>query len=185
LWPDAPWFGFRGQIPSLGPTSGPACSQLYLVCWVYRTLVPHWVVDAALALSIGFYCFVLAAPHLQRRAVEVAVILAIGAYLAVVVMPGLLSDPVRWSVADANSIAQHELHLLALVQPGSAIAAGQNFFKELPFNYGLLMPAIISVMDLRAGPLTVVDQVRFVQICQVCLQSQRPPLISVIAPGAI
>jgi hypothetical protein len=133
----------------------------------YRMLLPNWVVDAALVLSIGFYCFVLAAPHLQRRAVEVAVILAIGAYLAVVVVPGLLSYPVRWSAVDSNSIAQHEIHLLALVQPGSAIAAGQNFFGELPFNYGLLMPALISVIDHRLGPLTVGDQIRFVQICQV------------------
>jgi hypothetical protein len=134
---------------------------------VYRTLVPHWIVDVALATSIGFFFFVLAAPHLSRRAIEVGAILAIGAYLAVVVTPGFLSHPVHWPVSDSDSIAQLELHLLALLQPGSAIAAGQSFFRELPFNYGLLMPSLISIMDVWSGPLTVGDQVRFVQVCQL------------------
>jgi hypothetical protein len=134
---------------------------------VYRALIPHWVVDAALLLAVGFFAFILAAPHLRRRTVEIAAVFAIGAYLAVVILPGFLIGPVRWPVSDANSIAQAEHHLLALVQPGSAIAAGQSFFAELPFNYGLLMPSIISVMDHRLGPLNVGDQVRFVQICQV------------------
>jgi hypothetical protein len=170
----AGFFGVRrGVVRSFGRDPAPrldmlACLLVTLLgLLVYRELVAYWLISAGLVLAIFFFAFVLAAPFLHRRTVETAAILAIGTYLAVVIVPGLLTDPVPWPVSDANSIAQIELHLLALVQPGSAIAAGQRFFAELPFNYGLLVPSLISVIDHRLGPLTVGDQVRFVQICQV------------------
>jgi hypothetical protein len=78
----------------------------------------------------------------------------------------LATDPFPLAAADPDSLAQHELHLAVLTQPGSNIAGGQNLFKEIPFNYGLLMPSIMSVIDLRLGHLSVGDQVRFVQWCQ-------------------
>jgi hypothetical protein len=159
------WHAWRNPDPSVNVWICLLATIFGLL--VYRVLVPHWVVDAALVLAAGFFAFVLAAPHLRRRTVEFAVVLAIGVYLAIIIVPGLLTGPISWPVSDADSIGQIEVHLLALVQPGSAIAAGQSFFAELPFNYGLLMPSIISVMEHRLGPLTVGDQVRFVQICQV------------------
>jgi len=83
-----------------------------------------------------------------------------------VIVPGLATDPLPIAATDPDSLAQHELHLTVLTQPGSNIAAGQDLFKEIPFNYGLLMPSIMSVLDLHLGRLSVGDQVRFVQWCQ-------------------
>lgn len=134
---------------------------------VYGALVPNWIVGYATILAAGFFCFVFWAPYIRRHTVEFVTLLLIGAYLSIVVVPGLLISPIPFPVSDANSVAQIELHLQTLVQPGSAIAAGANFFREIPFSYGLLMPSIVSVIDHRFGPMTVADHVRFVQFCQV------------------
>ena len=134
---------------------------------IYSTLIQAWIVTCAAVLAACFFTFVVFAPYLQRRIVEFVALLVIGAYLSIVIFPGFFVWPVAFPVADAISVAQLELHLNSLVQPGSIIAAGQNFFREIPFGYGLLMPSILSVIAHRHGPLTVGDHVLFVQVCQV------------------
>ena len=134
---------------------------------LYLALIPLPITICALVLATAFFLFVLFAPYVDRRTVELVALLIVGAYLALIIVPGLATRPVPMQVSDPVSLAQLELHLNSLMQPGSAIAAGQSFFVELPFNYGLFMPSIMSVMDLRFGRLNVGDQVRFVQLCQV------------------
>ena len=134
---------------------------------IYSRLLPMLQVSLAAALACGFFIFVLLARYIPRRPFELVLLALIGAYVALVVVPGLLVWPVPFAVNDPGAIAQLELHLLALVQPGSAIAAGQKLFREIPFSYGLLMPSMISVIESRIVSLTVGDHVRFVQYCQI------------------
>ncbi len=134
---------------------------------LYAKLIQSWIVIGAIILAICFVMFVLFAPYIRRRTIELAALLMIGAYLAVVIIPGFIVWPIFWPVADANSIAQIELHINSLVQPGSNIAAGQNFFSDIPFGYGILMPSIMSVIEHRFGAMSAGDHAAFVQYCQV------------------
>jgi len=68
---------------------------------------------------------------------------------------------------DPISLVQFENHLLYLTLPGSALAAGQSFFDQLPFTYGLLMPSLMSVFEHRIHALSIGDQLRIVQVAQV------------------
>jgi hypothetical protein len=134
---------------------------------IYSKFIQRWIVVDAAILATCFFLFVFFAPHLRRRTIEVCALLIIGAYLAIVVIPGFIIWPMYWPVADADSIAQIELHINSLVQPGTNVAAGQNFFSDIAFGYGLLMPSVLSVIERRFGELTAGDHARFVQYCQV------------------
>ena len=67
---------------------------------------------------------------------------------------------------DPHVLAQFESHLVYLTMRGVAVANGQNFFGELPFGYGLLMPSVMSVLESKGDGLSIADQLRFVQACQ-------------------
>lgn len=134
---------------------------------VYRALVPGRFNTVALILAAAFFLFVILAPRVKQHSVEVFVLLLIGGYAAVLIVPGFTAWPIPLLQGDPNSLAQVELHLNSLTQPGVNIAAGQNFFDQIPFSYGFLMPSILSVIDRRFGPTDVGDQIRFVQVCQV------------------
>ena len=135
---------------------------------VYRAVIPRPISDWSFIFASAFFAFVFLAPSIERRAVEFIALLGIGGYLACVIVPGLAINPIPFPIpgSDPSSLAQLEVHLTALTQPGTGIAAGQRFFIELPYNYGLLMPSIMSVIDLRLGRLSVGDEARFVQYCQ-------------------
>lgn len=134
---------------------------------IYALLIPGWMVTCSAVTASAFFLFVVFGRNIGRRPIEFLLLLIIGAYLSMVVVPGLLVWPIPILVSDPDSIAQVELHLAALVQPGSGIAAGQNVFREIPYSYGMLMPSIISVIDHRIGGLSVGGHIRFVQFCQV------------------
>jgi hypothetical protein len=163
----------RGVVRTTGPSAIPTlniwiCLLVSIVALVvYARLVPRSIVNDTVVLVAGFFAFVVLAPCLPRRVVDNAVLLAIGAYAALIILPGILTVPIPLTAADAGVLAQHELHLNSLTVQGVGISAGQNLFKELPYSYGLLMPSLISVIDHRYGPMSVGDQARFVQICQI------------------
>jgi hypothetical protein len=133
---------------------------------VYYRLIDKWIVKDAALLAVCGLIFTIFAPHIRRRTVEFVALLLIGAYVSIVVIPGFLIRPIFWPVLDAVSIAQIELHITSLVQPGTNIASGQNFFSDIPFGYGLLMPSIVSVLERRFGLFTVGGHATFVQACQ-------------------
>jgi hypothetical protein len=144
------------------------CLLATLVVYLaYRSLVHSPFNAVALILAVGFFIFVVVASGLKRHSTEVFALLVIGGYAAVLIVPGLLVWPIPLLQGDPNSLAQVELHLNTLTQPGVNIAAGQNFFEQIPFTYGVLMPSIMSIIDRRFGPLDIGDQIRFVQVCQV------------------
>jgi hypothetical protein len=134
---------------------------------LYQWLVPGWFNFVALVLSASFFLLLFIAPQLPPHTVEAFALLIIGGYIAVLIVPGLVTTPIPLLGSDPNSLAQVELHLNSLTQPGTDIAAGQDFFDQIPYGYGLLMPSIMSVIDHRLGHISVGGQIRFVQWCQV------------------
>jgi len=166
-------FGRRGTfreqsfrfLPSLGLTASVALTMLVVV--VYRVLVPIPDVAHATTLIVIFAFLVLATHSAPSRLIEHATIAAIGAYLAILIAPGLFVRPIPILFGDPSLLVQLETHLLPLSMRGSAIAAGQNFFGNLQLDYGLLMPSIMSVIEVRFEGLSLAAQLRFVQACQI------------------
>jgi len=142
---------------------------------VYQLVVPLPINTAtrinaiALVLAGVVLLFAFLAPRLARWTVELSAVFLIGGYIATLIVPGLMTRPIPLLAADPSALAQLETHLNSLTEPGIDIAAGLNLFDQLPFNYGLLMPSIMSVMDHRLGALTVGGEIQFVQWCQVLL----------------
>jgi hypothetical protein len=134
---------------------------------LYGFLVPHWVIIDATLLTVGFALFVVVAPSLPVRAIDFVIIGAIGAYLAILIVPGFLVDPIPLMAADPVALSQFEMHLLLLTMPGRAIGAGQNFFDQLPSAYGLLASSLMAVIDRLRHGITVGDQLRIVQVSQL------------------
>jgi len=132
----------------------------------YRFLVPAFIVGWAAALSILMLLLVAWSPKVPVRTVERVSIGLIGAYVAVLIVPGLLVSPIPLLEIDPNALVQFETHLLHLPLRGAAVAAGQKFFGELPLSYGLLMPSIMSVMEVKSHGLTIGGELRYVQACQ-------------------
>ncbi len=170
----AAYFLGRRKMPhEAGPNSLPAVGLLVsaaataIVLAVYARLIQGWIVNAATVLAIGVFTFVIVAPYIQRRAIDLIALILIGVLLSMVVLPGFIINPIYWPVSDGDSIAQIELHINSLVQPGSNVAAGQNFFSDITFGYGVLMPSILSVIERRFGQFTVGGHAAFVQWCQV------------------
>jgi hypothetical protein len=133
----------------------------------YRQLVPSYIVSGATVFCALFLLTVLYAPYLRSMHLERLAVGIIGAYFVILVVPGLVAKPIAFLVSDADSISQLETHLQWLPLRGSAIAAGQKFFQEIPIGYGLLMPSIMSIADLRTGGLSAEGLLRFVQASQV------------------
>lgn len=136
------------------------------VLLIYRYLVPAPIVNVAAILAFLFLLFVLLAPRLRMETIKVLSLLGVGAYLAFVAVPGILANPIAFIAPNGDVLAQVELHLNTLLLPGPGLSAGQNLFKDLPYNYGLLMPSLMSVLDRRYGAMSVGDMARFVQYCQ-------------------
>jgi len=152
-------------VPRLGTATYILLTALGL--GFYSLFVPGFIVGWAIAVAILFLATVLAAPRLRMLAVDHIAIAMIGAYLVVLTVPGMFVNPIPLMEFDAVSLAQFEVHLLHLTMRGSAVAAGQKFFDELPLGYGLLMPSIMSVVDSKRHGLSIAGQLRFVQACQV------------------
>lgn len=143
---------------------------------VYFFWLPRWLsADAAILFAL-FALFVVSAPYLSVRAINLVTTGLIGAYVAVLIVPGFLVDPIPLMAADPTALSQFEMHLLALTMPGHEIAAGLNFFSQLPPSYGMLSPSIMSVIDHVKHNMTLGNQLRFVQVWQF--------LFSVAAVGA-
>jgi hypothetical protein len=158
-------FGDRTFLPKLGPA---ACITLTaLGLGAYRLFVGGWIVSWATAILLLTFLFTVAAPRIRLNVLERGSLVLIGAYLAGVTVPGLFVAPIPLMAADPISLVQFENHLLYLTLPGPALAAGQNFFDQLPFTYGLLMPSLMSVLEHRMHALSIGDQLRIVQIAQV------------------
>jgi hypothetical protein len=153
----------------LGPRLGVlACVFLAgLGLFFYRLFVPAPVVSGAAALTILFLLLVLAAPRLGTPAIERVTIALIGAYVVSLALPGLLVKPIPLMEIDPTALVQFEAHLLYLPMRGAMVAAGQNFLDELPIGYGVLMPSIMSVIELKRHGLSIAEQLRFVQVCQL------------------
>ena len=129
-------------------------------------LIPRFIVLWAAVLSVACIAFVTAAPHVRTATLDQVVLALGGVYVAVVAVPGLFVSPIPIMEIDPNALAQFETHLFHVPMRGSAIAAGQKFFSEISLTYGLLMPSIMSVEAKRYG-LSIADQLRYVQACQV------------------
>ncbi len=147
-----------------------------LMLLLYRWLAPHKIDTAGLLLVGAFLAFTIIAPHLARRTLRYSALVAIGAYLAFIIAPGLLTNPIPFIAPNGDVLAQVEVHINSLLLPGVGLSGGQSFFKELPYNYGVLMPSIMSVIDHRFGAMNIGDQAQFVQYCQI--------LFAVTATGA-
>jgi hypothetical protein len=143
---------------------------------VYSFWLPGWLSIYAAILDILFASFVVAAPYLSVRAINLVTGGLIGAYLAMLAVPGFLVNPIPLMAADPVALSQFEMHVLSLTMPGHAIVAGLNFFDQVPSGYGLLSPSIMSVIDTIKHNMTIGNQLRFVQVWQF--------LFSIAAVGA-
>ena len=134
---------------------------------VYFFWLPRWVViDAAIFFTL-WALFVAAAPYLSVRTINLTTVALIGGYFTMLVVPGFLVHPIALMSADPVALSQFELHLLHLTMPGHEIASGLNFFDQLPMEYGLLSPSIMSVIDRFHHDMTLGNQLRFVQVWQL------------------
>lgn len=138
-----------------------------VIMLLYGHIVPQNIMRGALILIAAFFSFVVFAPYLTRASLRNVSLFVIGGYLSFVAIPGFLATPIPFIAPNGDVLAQAELHISSLLLPGVGLSAGQSFFKDLPYNYGLLMPSIMSVIDHRYGPMSISDQLRFVQYCQV------------------
>ena len=163
--------------PRVGPL---ACALLVGIgLSAYGYLLPIPLARLAAAFAVGLFLFLIAIPRLRMPDIERVVIALIATYLAVLILPGLLANPVKLMESDPVALVQFENHLLHLPSRGGAVAAGQNFFAELPLGYGVLMPSIQSVAEVWGYGKSLASQLRFVQICQVlfCLTAAGAYLI--------
>lgn len=158
-------FGDRPFFPKLGVAVCIVLAALGLAA--YRFFVGGWIVSWATAILLLVFLLSVAAPRFRPIALERAGLFVIGVYLTLVIVPGLFVQPIPLMAADPTSLVQFENHLLYLTLPGSALAARQNFFGELPFTYGMLMPSLMSVFEHRIHALSIGDQLRTVQAAQV------------------
>lgn len=133
----------------------------------YSFLVPAAMVLRAAIFMLFVLVLLCMAGYFRRGLIERISIAFVGAYLAVLIVPGLLVRPIPFMFDDPVLLAQIETHLLSLSMRGAALAAGQNFFNELRLDYGLLMPSIMSLLEVKRQGLSVAQQLRFVQLCQV------------------
>lgn len=144
-----------------------ACTLVAIAGFVaLAPFVPAWLVGWAAVLSVVLLIMGGAVRRLPAALVDRAALVLIGAYGAVLIVPGLLVRQIPIMEVDPVAFVQFEAHLLWMLLRGSALAAGHNFFGELPMGYGLLMPSIMSVADLRSGGLSIATQLRIVQACQ-------------------
>jgi hypothetical protein len=157
--------GDRRFFPRLGAVGCIVLATIGLLS--YLILVQAWLVMLAAAVLVCLFVFALKGPALRVDLIDRVGSAVIGAYLALLVIPGLFVQPLPLMAADPVSLAQFENHILYLTMTGSAIAAGQDFFDQLPFSYGLLMPSIMSVFERRFHALAIGDQLRVVEVTQV------------------
>ena len=155
----------RRTFPTLGITGSLVLAATWLL--TYRLWVPSYIVGWAVALAIGLLVLVVCAPRMRVPVVERFLTALIGAYVVLLTVPGLLVSPIPLMEIPPDALAQFETHLLWLPMRGSAVAAGQQFFREVALGYGLLMPSIMSVVDVKQQGLSIGAQLRFVQACQV------------------
>lgn len=143
-------------------------ASIFLCCFVvgaYSLVLPPVLVLVTTIMIFCYIIFVLFAGRLQRNAINIAAFAALSIYALFLVLSGFFARPIPLLVADPNALAQFEMHLAWLTTPGSAIAAGQNLFSDVD-AYGVLWPAVLSVIDHAFGRLSIGDQLRFVQLTQ-------------------
>jgi hypothetical protein len=138
-----------------------------IIIAAYGTVMPLEPVVGATCIVASYVAAVMMAGRLSRPFVNALGLVAIALYLAILINPTVIASPISLMVADPDALAQFENHLAWLTMPASAIAAGQNMFSDVQNAYGVLWPAIMSVIDHDFGRLTIGDQLRFVQIAQV------------------
>lgn len=157
-----------GPIRDVPRVASWACALLVGIgLAAYGKLLPLPLARYAAAIATVFFLFAFAIPRLRIAGIERVALALISAYLAVLIVPGLLASPITLMESDPVALVQFENHLLHLPSRGGAVAAGQNFFAELPMGYGLLMPSIMSVAEVWGHGKSLASQLRFVQICQV------------------
>src|SRR5580704_3828237 len=135
---------------------------------LYARWLPSWFFQDAAVVTGLFALFVVAAPRLSVRALDLVLVGAIGAYAAVLVVPGLLVNPIALMAEGPSTLAQFELHILEMVMGGRAVTSGMKLIGELPYGYGILAPSIMSVIDHRIHAMTIGNLLRYVQITQLC-----------------
>lgn len=160
---------FAGREANAGPRLGIAAGLVLAAVWFvsYRYVAMKIVVVGGGVLCILFLLLAAFAARLQSSVVERVAAALIGAYVVVLTVPGLFVSPIPFLATDADSLVQLEAHLHWLPARGSAVAAGLKFFRDLPLGYGVLMPSIMSVVDLQSGGLSVAALLQFVQACQI------------------
>ena len=132
---------------------------------LYFVVLPSYLILVTALIVAGYIVVVMFAGQIERRSVNITMLLAIVVYLIALVVPGFFVRPIPSLVSDPNSLIQFESHLTFMTLPGSALAAGENLFSDI-HGYGLFWPAIMSVIDHEFGRLTMGDQLRFVQVAQ-------------------
>lgn len=136
---------------------------------LYALWLPSWFVRDATAVVGLFALFVVAAPRLSVRALDLVLVGTIGAYGAILVVPGLLLvNPIALMAEGPSPLAQFELHILEMTMGGRAVSSGMKLIGQLPYGYGILAPSIMSVIDHRIHAMTIGDLLRYVQIMQLC-----------------
>jgi hypothetical protein len=153
------------SVPKVGLNASILASCIVIA--VYGTVLPLGPVVGATFIVAGYVAAVMMAGRLSRPIVNTMGLAAIAIYLAILINPTVVASPISLMVADPDALAQFENHLAWLTMPGSAIAAGQNMFSDVQNAYGILWPAIMSVIDHDFGRLTIGDQLHFVQVAQV------------------
>ncbi len=155
----------RRPFAALGGAAAVAVAAAWLLA--YGFWIPFPLVGWAAVLSLCWFLLVLQAPRLSLRGFERVLTAMIGIYVALLVVPGMLVRFIPLLEIAPDALAQLEAHLAWLPMRGSAIAAGQQFFREVSLGYGLLMPSIMSVVDAKLHGLSIGTELRFVQGCQV------------------
>jgi hypothetical protein len=165
--------------PRLGTTASVLLS--FTLIAIYGTVLSSNLIRMTALIVALHIATVMIAGRIERRTANLVIMVAITAYVMALIIPGFFAAPISALAIDPNALSQFENHFTWLTLPGSAISAGQNLYSDIQ-SYGLLWPAIISVIDHAFGRFTIGDQMRFVQItqalfclCAVCAYfAQRP-----------
>lgn len=160
-------FGTSASFQGAKLSIGVSITFVVLALAAYALIVPRWLTEWASLIAAGSFLIVVVAPYINVPTIERAAFVLVGAYLAILIVPGFLARPITLIESDPNALSQFEQHLLLLTMPGPAISAGQDYLAGLPYNYGLLFPSIMSVIDRHLVHLTVGDQLCFVQYSQL------------------
>ncbi len=132
----------------------------------YAFGLPRWLTFYACIVATGPLLLIVAATYINVNLANAVITCLIGAYVAILIVPGFIARPIVLMEGSPVALSQFEQHLLLLTTAGPALSAGQNYFGDLPYSYGLIFPSIMSLFDRRFGGLSLGDQLQFVQISQ-------------------